>query len=109
MRHVAETTGRDLEALYENVAWPLYRLYGHAFDAFKTMVTDEGDTIFQRLEEDKGAAVQELLTPEVRRGGYAAARGRPAPRSLAAAGEQGGPRTRPRRCERRCSRTSSAA
>ncbi|KAG2452661.1 hypothetical protein HYH02_002894 [Chlamydomonas schloesseri] len=66
MRHVAETTGRDLEALYENIAWPLYKLYGHAFDAFKTMVTDEGDAIFKKLEEEKGAAATALLTPEVR-------------------------------------------
>ncbi len=65
MRHVAETTGRDLEALYENIAWPLYKLYGHAFDAFKTMVTDEGDAIFKKLEEEKGAAATALLTPEV--------------------------------------------
>ncbi len=26
MRHVAETTGRDLEALYDNIAWPLYKV-----------------------------------------------------------------------------------
>jgi hypothetical protein len=64
MRHVAETTGKDVEALYGEIAWPLYRLYGHAFDAFKTMVTDDGDAIFVRLEEDKGAPV-EILTPEV--------------------------------------------
>ncbi|KAG2446092.1 hypothetical protein HXX76_000692 [Chlamydomonas incerta] len=66
MRHVAETTGRDLEALYDNIAWPLYKLYGHAFDAFKTMVTDEGDAIFKKLEEEKGAAATALLSPEVR-------------------------------------------
>lgn len=65
MRHVAETTGRDLEALYDNIAWPLYKLYGHAFDAFKTMVTDEGDAIFKKLEEEKGAAATALLSSEV--------------------------------------------
>lgn len=65
MRHVAETTGKDVEALYGEIAWPLYRLYGHAFDAFKTMVTDDGDAIFVRLDEDKGAPV-EILTPEVK-------------------------------------------
>ena len=35
MRHVAETTGQDVEELYKHVAWPLYKAYGHAFDAFK--------------------------------------------------------------------------
>jgi translation initiation factor 2 alpha subunit (eIF-2alpha) len=35
VRHVAETTGQDVEELYKWVAWPLYKLYGHAFDAFK--------------------------------------------------------------------------
>lgn len=35
MRHVAETTGQDVEELYKYIAWPLYKAYGHAFDAFK--------------------------------------------------------------------------
>ena len=35
MRHVAETTGQDVEDLYKCIAWPLYKAYGHAFDAFK--------------------------------------------------------------------------
>lgn len=65
MRHVAETTGQDLEALYDNIAWLLYQQYGHAFDAFKTMVTDDGDAIFKRLEEEKGATATALLTREV--------------------------------------------
>jgi translation initiation factor 2 subunit 1 len=38
MRHVAETTGSNLEELYKNIAWPLYRKYGHAFEAFKVGV-----------------------------------------------------------------------
>lgn len=35
MRHVAETTGQELEGLYDSIAWPLYKAYGHAFEAFK--------------------------------------------------------------------------
>jgi translation initiation factor 2 alpha subunit (eIF-2alpha) len=35
MRHVAETQDVDLVHLYSVVAWPLYKLYGHAYDAFK--------------------------------------------------------------------------
>lgn len=35
LRYVAEQAGRSLESLYETVGWPLYRKYGHAYDAFK--------------------------------------------------------------------------
>lgn len=67
MRHVAETTGNDLEELYKNIAWPLYKGYGHAFDAFKTMVSDDGEAIFKRLEEQGAAADPvEILAPEVK-------------------------------------------
>uniref|UniRef100_M8BTU8 Eukaryotic translation initiation factor 2 subunit alpha n=1 Tax=Aegilops tauschii TaxID=37682 RepID=M8BTU8_AEGTA len=40
MRHAADTLGVDLEPLYQRIAWPLYRRYGHAFEAFKLIVTD---------------------------------------------------------------------
>lgn len=67
MRHVAETTGNDLEELYKNIAWPLYKGYGLAFDAFKTMVSDDGEAIFKRLEEQGAAADPvEILAPEVK-------------------------------------------
>lgn len=49
MRHVAETTGQDLEQLYSQIGWPLYKLYGHAFEAFKQMVQDP-EPIFARLQ-----------------------------------------------------------
>ena len=49
MRHVAETTGQDLEQLYGQIGWPLYKLYGHAFEAFKQMVQDP-EPIFARLQ-----------------------------------------------------------
>jgi translation initiation factor 2 subunit 1 len=51
--------------MYKKVAWPLYRIYGHAFDAMKTMVADDGAGIFKRLEEDNAGPI-EVLTPEVR-------------------------------------------
>ena len=35
MRHVADLTGQPVEKLYQNIGWPLYKLYGHAFEAFK--------------------------------------------------------------------------
>lgn len=55
------------QELYKGIGWPLYRLYGHAFDAFKTMVQDDGEAIFQRLEADKGGPL-DVLSMEVRRG-----------------------------------------
>lgn len=39
VRHVAETTGQDVEELYKSIAWPLYKSYGHAFDAFKVRLS----------------------------------------------------------------------
>mmetsp|Transcript_6508 Transcript_6508/g.17410 ORF Transcript_6508/g.17410 Transcript_6508/m.17410 type:complete len:304 (+) Transcript_6508:79-990(+) len=42
MRHVAETTEVDLENLYVRVGWPLYRRFGHAYDAFRAAVADPG-------------------------------------------------------------------
>ena len=33
--HVAEQHGMKLETLYQNVGWPLYKKYGHAYDAFR--------------------------------------------------------------------------
>lgn len=35
MSTVAKKENKDLEALYEELAWPLYSKYGHAYDAFK--------------------------------------------------------------------------
>ncbi|CAN4085157.1 unnamed protein product [Withania somnifera] len=51
MRHVAETMGIDLEDLYIHVGWPLYRKYGHAFEAFKLVVTDP-DSILNSLTRE---------------------------------------------------------
>ena len=50
MRHVSETTGAELEDLYTQIGWPLYKLYGHAFDAMKVMV-QEPDAVLDRLVE----------------------------------------------------------
>jgi hypothetical protein len=40
MRHVAETTSAKLEDLYTQFGWPLYKKYGHAFEAFKLLVAE---------------------------------------------------------------------
>lgn len=65
MRHVAETTGAPLEGLYGAIAWPLYKLFGHAFDAFKLMAADDGAAVIKRLEEERGGPVPELTPPVV--------------------------------------------
>ncbi|CBI25434.3 unnamed protein product, partial [Vitis vinifera] len=51
MRHVAETMQLDLEDLYIHVGWPLYRKYGHAFEAFKIIVTDP-DSVLNSLTRE---------------------------------------------------------
>ena len=56
LRHVAQTTGTDIEVLYETIGWPLYEKYEHALDAFKLAVSD-ADTVFEGLE----------MTPEIRK------------------------------------------
>lgn len=35
LRHVAEKRDCSLEGLYEMIGWPLYKKFGHAYDAFK--------------------------------------------------------------------------
>lgn len=38
MKHVAETQHRKLDDLYKMFGWPLYKKFGHAFDAFKIAI-----------------------------------------------------------------------
>eukprot|EP01038_Epipyxis_sp_PR26KG_P004824 gene4824-6759_t len=69
-RHVAEVKGLRLDDLYEKVAWPLYRKYGHCYDAFKIALSGEADEkgatdIFQDIEVDPD--VKESLLTYVRR------------------------------------------
>lgn len=59
MRHAAETTLTDLEAMYAGIAWPLYKVYGHAFDAFKVMVQDP-EAVFAKLTEVRAALALKL-------------------------------------------------
>lgn len=53
MRHVAETLDLDLEDLYIHIGWPLYRKYGHAFEAFKIIVTDPDSVLSSLTREIK--------------------------------------------------------
>jgi len=43
LRHLAERKSLYLEDLYEKIGWPLYRKYGHAYDAFK-LAMQEGES-----------------------------------------------------------------
>jgi hypothetical protein len=52
-----------LQDLYKQISWPLYKLYGHAFEAFKLMVADDGAAIIKRLEEERGPLT--VFTPQV--------------------------------------------
>lgn len=49
MGHVAEKKGMELEDLYVKVGWPLYKKFGHAYDAFKQALT-EPDKVFGGLD-----------------------------------------------------------
>ncbi|KAJ1451544.1 eukaryotic translation initiation factor 2 alpha subunit-domain-containing protein [Pelagophyceae sp. CCMP2097] len=49
MRHVAEKRSSTLEELYQAVGWPLYKKYGHAYDAFKLCLT-EHENIFDHAD-----------------------------------------------------------
>jgi len=48
MRHVASQFDLPLKQLCQQIAWPLYAKYGHAYDAFKKFSQDEED-IFSAL------------------------------------------------------------
>jgi translation initiation factor 2 subunit 1 len=68
LRNVAEHTNTDINILYENIAWPLYDKYQHAFDAFTLAVT-QPDLVFEGLnmtDEVRQNLVQNInnrLTP----------------------------------------------
>ncbi|KAL6071852.1 hypothetical protein QOT17_006023 [Balamuthia mandrillaris] len=58
MAHVADTqevpegaAPKTMEELYAQLGWPLYRKYGHAYDAFKKAAS--GEDIFEGLEVDE--------------------------------------------------------
>ncbi|KAI8328532.1 eukaryotic translation initiation factor 2 alpha subunit-domain-containing protein [Choanephora cucurbitarum] len=49
LRHVAEKNDVPLQDLYETIGWPLYKKFGHAYDAFKVAILD-ADTVFQGMD-----------------------------------------------------------
>lgn len=65
LRHVADQHNRTLESLYQSVGWPLYKKYGHAYDAFKLALTESEEDIFQGIPVDED--IQRDLVSYVKR------------------------------------------
>jgi translation initiation factor 2 subunit 1 len=69
MRHVAEKLNLVLEDLYQQIGWPLYKKYGHAYEAFKLAIT-EPEKVFEDLEmspevsEELSNNIKRRLTPQ---------------------------------------------
>ncbi|KAH0835810.1 hypothetical protein J3R83DRAFT_9668 [Lanmaoa asiatica] len=55
-----------LEKLYEQVAWPLGKIYGHPYDAFKLALTEQ-DTVFSSLVNPPSPATIATLTSTIAR------------------------------------------
>lgn len=69
MRHVAEKLDLVLEDLYIQFGWPLYKKFGHAYDAFKLALTEparvfEGLEISNEVKEELIQNIQRRLTPQ---------------------------------------------
>ncbi|ODO08334.1 translation initiation factor 2 subunit 1 [Cryptococcus wingfieldii CBS 7118] len=66
---VAKKGGVTPESLYEKIAWPLHRQYGHAYEAFKLSIS-EPDVVFGSLGlddetlTDLRAGIARRLTPK---------------------------------------------
>lgn len=67
MRHVAEKLDMSLEELYRQVGWPLYKKYGHAFEAFKLALNDP-ESVWSSLPAPVDPSIRnELMQSIVRR------------------------------------------
>jgi translation initiation factor 2 subunit 1 len=73
IRHVAEMYDLPAEKVYEWIGWPLYRKYGHAYDAFKLAI-QESNRVFEDIvafnetnEEIPSGLIQDLLASIKRR------------------------------------------
>ncbi|GAP83573.1 putative eukaryotic translation initiation factor 2 subunit alpha [Rosellinia necatrix] len=69
MRHVAEKTQTPIQELYESIAWPLQKKYGHSIDAFKFSITNPD--VWTEITFPSDAVAEELksyigkrLTPQ---------------------------------------------
>lgn len=62
LRHVAERRRYYLQDLYEKIGWPLYKKYGHAYDAFKLAISDEKNAV----DPFEGIEVPQELKDEIK-------------------------------------------
>jgi translation initiation factor 2 subunit 1 len=65
LRHVSDQRKMRLEDLYTKVGWPLYKKYGHAYDAFKIALGDSGEDIFEGNQVDE--EIKSMLLAYVKR------------------------------------------
>jgi len=65
MRHVAGLTNRNTEDLYQSWCWPLYKKYGHAYDAFKLAISTPAGIDSWGVEIDPD--VKEILVRDISR------------------------------------------
>jgi translation initiation factor 2 subunit 1 len=71
LRHVAQTTGTDIEFLYESIGWPLYEKYEHALEGFRLAV-DQPEKVLEGLQ----------MTPEVKASLLTVIKNRLAPQAI---------------------------
>lgn len=62
MRHVATHQKLPLEEVYKNIGWPLYRKYGHAYDAFKLTLGDNSENIFECIPDTDEITRAQIMT-----------------------------------------------
>lgn len=69
LRHVSETCKVRVEDLYKQFGWDLYKIYGHAYDAFKLIVTEPERVLSKynldpRVREQLIKNIQRRMTPQ---------------------------------------------
>jgi len=52
LRHIASSYNKSLEEMYQLIGWPLYKKYGHAYDAFKAAISENEEPIFEGMDID---------------------------------------------------------
>ena len=63
LRQVAEQKKIPLDTLYTTIGWPLYKKYGHAYDAFKLALSGESDEdIFEGITFPREDLRQDIIT-----------------------------------------------
>jgi len=65
MRHVAEVTHSNTEDLYKAFGWPLYKRFGHAYDAFKALISDPSILMASDISIDE--TIKECLIKDINR------------------------------------------